>query len=122
MLNSTASRSKTSRNERTTNIQVLLVFLLQLAVCFFGALYGTIWEQDNIASNYLGIELLYEGEETRSWTVTFLTRFGTWILMFTNFIPISLTVTVEIVRLAQGIFMSWDVEIYDLALDMATKV
>jgi magnesium-transporting ATPase (P-type) len=61
MLNSTASRTKTSRNERMTNIQVLLVFLLQVIVCFFGAMYGTIWERDNRVSTYeyLRIELLY---------------------------------------------------------------
>ena len=87
-------------------------------------MYGTIWERDNRIDtyDYLRIELLDEDNETRSWATTFFTRFGTWILMFTNFIPISLTVTVEVVRLAQGIFMSWDVEIYDLNMDMPTKV
>lgn len=124
MLNSTASRAKTSRNEHMTNVQVILVFLLQLSVCFFGAMFGTIWEKDNRTAtySYLHIDLLFPSSETRSWVQTFFTRFGTWILMFTNFIPISLTVTVEVVRMAQGIFMGWDVDIYDTSLDMPTKV
>ena len=42
--------------------------------------------------------------------------------MFTNFIPISLTVTLEMVRVFQGKFMEWDVDIYDLGMDMPTKV
>ena len=31
-------------------------------------------------------------------------------------------VTLETVKLAQGIFMSWDVEIYDTEKDLSTKV
>lgn len=42
--------------------------------------------------------------------------------MFTNFIPISLTVTLELVRVFQGKFMEWDIDIYDMELDMPTKV
>jgi len=38
---------------------------------------------------------------------------GTWILIFTNFVPISLMVTLEIVKLWQSIFMSYDVYMYD---------
>jgi phospholipid-transporting ATPase len=87
-------------------------------------MFGTIWEKDNRVAtySYLHIDLLYPGDANRSWVQTFFTRFGTWILMFTNFIPISLTVTVEVVRMAQGIFMGWDVDIYDTYLDMPTKV
>eukprot|EP00347_Sterkiella_histriomuscorum_P008769 403343827 len=124
MLNSSSARNKFSRNEQTTNVQILLVFMLQLSVCFFGSMFGTIWERDNRTEtyNYLKIELLYSESENRSWTEQFFTRFGTWILLFTNFIPISLTVTIEVVRMAQGFFMSWDTEIYDLEKDMSTKV
>jgi len=42
--------------------------------------------------------------------------------MFTYFIPISLVVTVEFVRLAQGVFMTWDYEMYDMEKDMPAKV
>lgn len=39
--------------------------------------------------------------------------FGTWILLFTNMVPISLLVTLEIVKFCQALFISWDWEIYD---------
>jgi len=42
-----------------------------------------------------------------------LLKTGTWILIFTNFVPISLMVTLEIVKLWQSIFMSYDVYMYD---------
>ena len=38
---------------------------------------------------------------------------GTWILICTNFVPISLLVTLEMVKFFQGIFMQMDVSMYD---------
>jgi len=42
----------------------------------------------------------------------FLFRVGTWILIFTNLVPISLLVTLEMVKYIQGIFISWDHKLY----------
>jgi len=43
----------------------------------------------------------------------FLQKAGTWILIFTNFVPISLMVTLELVKLGQATFMSNDHLMYD---------
>jgi len=51
-----------------------------------------------------------------------LTRFGTWMLLFANFVPISLIVTMELVKFFQAQFIQWDTEIYDVPRDLATKV
>jgi len=37
----------------------------------------------------------------------------TWILIFTNLVPISLMVSLEVVKFWQAIFMSFDVYMYD---------
>jgi len=42
-------------------------------------------------------------------------------LIFTNLVPISLMVTLEIVKFWQGIFMSWDVNMFDAEQDLAMK-
>lgn len=42
--------------------------------------------------------------------------------MFTYFIPISLVVTIEFVRLIQGQFIAYDVEMFDLEKGMPAKV
>lgn len=52
-----------------------------------------------------------EGKE--SWVFSFIKSFGTWILIFTNFVPISLLVSLELVKLWQAIFMSYDVLMFD---------
>jgi len=40
----------------------------------------------------------------------FAEKWGTWILIFTNFVPISLLVTLEMVKFVQGIVISKDKE------------
>ena len=44
---------------------------------------------------------------------TILTMTGSWILIFCNFVPISLLVTLEMVKFFQGSFMDMDVEMFD---------
>ena len=51
----------------------------------------------------------------------FVQKFGTWILIFTNLVPISLMVTADMVKLFQAIFMSNDVLMYDQEQDMAMR-
>ena len=52
----------------------------------------------------------------------FCTTFFTWMLLFTNMVPISLLVTVEIVKFWQALFIGWDIDIYDTERDMPTRV
>jgi phospholipid-transporting ATPase len=51
----------------------------------------------------------------------FVKKFGTWILIFTNLVPISLMVTADMVKLFQAIFMSNDVYMYDQEQDMPMR-
>lgn len=41
--------------------------------------------------------------------------------MFVNIVPISLMVSLEVVKFWQALFISWDVEMYDEDKDMFTK-
>lgn len=52
----------------------------------------------------------------------FFTSMGTWILLLANLVPISLLVTMELVKFAQGFFIMWDAEIYSIDKDMPAKV
>jgi len=45
---------------------------------------------------------------TGGFAYTLVTKWGTWILIFTNFVPISLQVTIEVVKFIQGIMISKD--------------
>ena len=67
-----------------------------------------------------------EVEDTNNFTDAIiresLIRFGTWMLLFANFVPISLIVTMEVVKFFQAQFIQWDAEIYDVSKDLPTKV
>ena len=123
MKNSSQSKMKTSRNERMLNKQIMFIFIIQILTCLFSAIYGTIWEQRNKDKSYiyLNINLTHKKVWVNYfiWTVE---RFGSWLLMFTYLIPISLIVTVELVRLGQASFITYDSEIYDVEKDLPTTV
>lgn len=52
------------------------------------------------------------------WTANFwlklIKMMGTWMLIMTNVVPISLLVSLELIKLWQGSFMSWDALMYDV--------
>jgi phospholipid-transporting ATPase len=110
MMNSAKVQPKISRNEKMFNKYIAYIFCLQLALCLFSSIYSTLWERANIEKklSYLEIHHTYN-KQWKSYLIWALVRFGSWIIMFTYFIPISLVVTIEAVRMMQGYFMGWDV-------------
>ena len=52
----------------------------------------------------------------------FITSFGTWFLIFTQMVPISLLVSLEVVRLFQARIIQSDVSIFCAQTDTPTKV
>ena len=50
-----------------------------------------------------------------------LTKLGTWVLVFTNFVPISLTVSLELVKFWQAMYMNYEVLMFNDEQDMAMK-
>ena len=95
-----------------TNRQILYVFCIQILCAILGSLLGTSWMISNLdEATYLDFDK--DDEWNSNFGLLFLKNTGTWILIFTNFVPISLIVTLEIVKLWQGTFMSMDINMYD---------
>lgn len=114
MMNTSNARVKMSRNERMLNRQIIYIFIMQLILCVFASIYGTLWERANREKSYEYLHIAFVHKKVwMNYLVWTLVRFGSWILMFTYFIPISLVVTVEIVRVCQALFMTWDIDMYD---------
>ena len=84
MLNSNKSRQKKSRLEFKMGIIVAVVFLIQMALTFFCAFMSLMMSRN-------GINL----QEWIDFTNTneLMVKWGSWILLFTNFVPISLIVS-----------------------------
>ena len=91
-----------SKLELGTNKQIILVFFIQLFLCLIGAIVGSTWMVINREKT--NSYLVFSKEEQKpdawstNWALLLVKTTGTWILIFTNFVPISLLVTLEVVK------------------------
>ena len=92
-MNSVSARSKFSKLERITNKYILLLLLIQVALCLAASIFNTIWTI-NYKSEFGYLDLPTD----INYLMFFAISFGTWFLAFMNFIPISLLVTLEVVK------------------------
>ena len=113
MLNSNPSRYKQSQIEKRTNNLILLVFSLQLVCCLICAVCAGYFYMNNENAPYLykiyGTAL--EG---------FLNYF-TYFLLNNTMIPISLIVSLEMVKMLQAFFIQGDTDLYDLEKNRYAK-
>lgn len=52
----------------------------------------------------------------------YIVAFMLWFIALMNFVSISLLVTLEMVKLLQGVFIESDWMLYDVSKDMSAKV
>ncbi|KRX22928.1 putative phospholipid-transporting ATPase IA, partial [Trichinella nelsoni] len=105
MLNSNVAPLKRSNVDRITNNQILILFVILMITSLISAIAAQIWSNTYQTSSwYLG---LYEVQSTH-----FGYNFLTFIILYNNLIPISLQVTLEVVRFVQAIFINFDLEMY----------
>ena len=57
---------------------------------------GATWAAENLDLNYL--EFSSDSEWDTEWFLIFVKKTGTWFLIFTNFVPISMLITFELVK------------------------
>ncbi|XP_037914217.1 probable phospholipid-transporting ATPase IA isoform X4 [Hermetia illucens] len=110
MRNSTSAPLKRSTVDRLTNTQILMLFLILIVLCLVSAIFNEVWIQSHFRSDwYLGIDDVL--------SKNFGYNLLTFIILYNNLIPISLQVTLELVRFLQAIFINFDVEMYHAESD-----
>lgn len=126
MRNSVNSKVKFSKLETMITKSILIIFLIECLMCTVAGIVATVWNSRNdvSTSQYLALTATKLSGDWMWYTYlgVFFKTFCTWVLLFTNMVPISLLVTVEIVKFAQAIFIGWDISIYDKERDMPTRV
>ncbi|XP_055915903.1 probable phospholipid-transporting ATPase IA isoform X3 [Eupeodes corollae] len=106
MRNSTSAPLKRSTVDRLTNTQILMLFLILIVLCLTSALFNVLWTSNHFISDwYLGIDDI----KSKNFGYNLLT----FIILYNNLIPISLQVTLELVRFLQAIFINFDIEMYN---------
>jgi phospholipid-transporting ATPase len=94
-----------------------------MSICIFAAFYSEIWTElyNEETNGYLHLHDRMEADSiSGNFFMRLLTRIGTWVLIFTNFVPISLIVTLEMVKFLHAKFISYDYLIYDMEKDQAS--
>lgn len=82
-----------------------MLFIMLVALCFISAIFNEIWTRRHFRTDwYLGIDDVL--------SKNFGYNLLTFIILYNNLIPISLQVTLELVRFMQAIFINFDVEMY----------
>lgn len=103
MLNSVSARPKKSHLEVMTGLFVVYIFVFLVVMCTFCGLYYAIWE-----FNHGNLTVKYIQPTNDSFLYCFFTRFGNWLLIFGNFVPISMLLTLETAKFCQGYIMGID--------------
>ncbi|KAL5012928.1 hypothetical protein ScPMuIL_011479 [Solemya velum] len=105
MLNSTSAPLKRSNVEKVTNSQILLLFGILIVLALISTIANVVWTgQHEVGVWYMGYQELPPSN--------FGYNFLTFIILFNNLIPISLQVSLEVVKFIQAIFINWDLDMY----------
>ncbi|XP_048847399.1 probable phospholipid-transporting ATPase IM isoform X1 [Brienomyrus brachyistius] len=107
MMNSGKATFKRTSVDRMMNILVLCIFVLLAIMCIILAVGNGIWEQqEENFTTFLprqdGVNAAFSG---------FLT-FWSYIIILNTVVPISLYVSVEIIRLGNSFYIDWDRKMY----------
>ncbi|XP_007947635.1 phospholipid-transporting ATPase VD [Orycteropus afer afer] len=115
MLNNSGPRYKRSKLERRANTDVLWCVLLLIIMCFTGALGHGIWLSRYKDTPFFNIP----GPDGHviSPVLAGFYMFWTMIILLQVLIPISLYVSIEIVKLGQIYFIQNDVDFYNEKMD-----
>ncbi|KAH0625098.1 hypothetical protein JD844_033209 [Phrynosoma platyrhinos] len=112
MQNSTKAPLKRSNVEKVTNMQILILFCILLVMALVSSVGALLWNRTH------GEDIWYFGSNVTifsaclSWPTEALSvNFGynllTFIILYNNLIPISLLVTLEVVKFTQALFINW---------------
>ncbi|KKA28944.1 hypothetical protein TD95_004671 [Thielaviopsis punctulata] len=113
MMNAGMTPSKRPRIARELNFNVMCNFLILLVMCLIsGIVNGVFWGKSDTSAHYFEFGMI-GGNPTLSGFITFWAA----LILFQNLVPISLYITLEIVRLLQAVFIFSDIKMYYEPLD-----
>lgn len=111
MLNSGMTPTKRSRIQRELNWNVIYNFVILLIMCIVsGVVQGTAWGKENSSLKY------FDYPNDKPALEGFIT-FWAAVILFQNLVPISLFISLEIIKTLQAFFIYSDVHMYYAPLD-----
>lgn len=123
MQNSGKTKFKRTSIDRLLNYIILgIVFFLAL-MCLFCTIASGIWETatGQYFRMFLPWDSLVPNDATGGATVIALLVFLSYAIVLNTVVPISLYVSVEVIRLVQSYLINWDVHMYHVESDTPAK-
>jgi len=115
MMNSKEGRFKMSRMEEKMNRLVVVILGVQALLCLVVATVGLFWQRsDSDEHSYILI--------SDTLTANYFKTFFRYFLLLNTLIPISLIVTIEVVKVIQAYFIAQDARIFSTERDRPAKV
>nr|XP_040054070.1 phospholipid-transporting ATPase IC [Gasterosteus aculeatus aculeatus]XP_040054071.1 phospholipid-transporting ATPase IC [Gasterosteus aculeatus aculeatus]XP_040054072.1 phospholipid-transporting ATPase IC [Gasterosteus aculeatus aculeatus] len=116
MRNSGKTRFKRTKIDELMNYMVYTIFVLLILVAAGLAIGHSFWYQE------IGMKAwyLFDGKDRSSSYRGFLSFWG-YIIVLNTMVPISLYVSVEVIRLGQSKFINWDLQMYYAEKDTPAK-
>lgn len=105
LLNSKAAPLKRSTVDRSTNTQILFLFGILVFLSLVSAIASEIWNGRHFTKDWY---LAFTDMAPNNFFYNFLT----FIILYNNLIPISLPVTLELVKFGQALFINADIDMY----------
>uniref|UniRef100_A0A8C6NLB8 Phospholipid-transporting ATPase n=1 Tax=Nothobranchius furzeri TaxID=105023 RepID=A0A8C6NLB8_NOTFU len=116
MRNGGKTRFKRTKIDELMNYMVYTIFVLLILVAAGLAIGHTYWYQDIGSRAWY----LYDGKHQDAGYRGFLSFWG-YIIVLNTMVPISLYVSVEVIRLGQSKFINWDLQMYYHEKDTPAK-
>lgn len=117
--NNTTDRPRVPKSSVSKKIDqfLILMFILQFCLCFFAATFQGSWTTLYSQRHwYVAIEDISSVPEDS------ILRMFTWYIILAQFVPISLIVSLELVKTMQAFFITQDLSIYDETTDKPAQV
>nr|XP_036221237.1 phospholipid-transporting ATPase ID isoform X7 [Bactrocera oleae] len=114
MQNSGKTQFKSTGVDRLLNFIIIGIVLFLLSICAFFTLACAIWESfiGQHFQLYLPWENIIPKNVAQGSTVIGLLVFFSYAIVLNTVVPISLYVSVEVIRFAQSFLINWDEEMY----------
>uniref|UniRef100_A0A803YKJ5 Phospholipid-transporting ATPase n=1 Tax=Meleagris gallopavo TaxID=9103 RepID=A0A803YKJ5_MELGA len=109
MQNSGRTTFKRTSIDRLMNVLVLMIFAFLALMCLILAIGNGIWESDK---GYNFQVYLPWAEDVTSAPLSAFLMFWSYVIILNTVVPISLYVSVEIIRLGNSFYIDWDRKMY----------
>ena len=110
MMNSGASVFKRTKLDKMTNIYVMMIALMLFFICVFCSAMSYSWEKST--GDGFQLFLKWETYYKDSPGLIALYHFPGFIMVLNTLIPISLYISVEVIRLGHSLMINWDIKMY----------